>query len=196
MGQSESIKASSEQKSFWSLALASLGYRDFRLIWTGSVVEHAGEFMEVAAILWLTNELTHSPLWLTIVGSCRFITMIFFPIIGGVVADRVNRRGLLMAALIGSALLSGLLALLAATKAINLTHLIIVSLQERTPAQCRVHGHPVGTYVSRDRCPDKRILHRHGGGVAHFPHQGARLPSSHFPSPLRSGPGDPFRHPG
>jgi predicted MFS family arabinose efflux permease len=128
MSQSDCTITSSEQKSFWSLALASLGYRDFRLVWTGSVVEHAGEFMEVAAILWLTNELTHSPLWLTIVGSCRFITMIFFPIIGGVVADRVNRRGLLMAALMGSALLSGLLAFLAATKAINLTHLIIVSL--------------------------------------------------------------------
>ena len=82
----------------------------FRLIWSGSVVEHAGEFMEVAAILWLTNELTHSPLWLTIVGSCRFITMIFFPVIGGVVADRVNGRGLLIAALMGSALLSGILA--------------------------------------------------------------------------------------
>ena len=128
MGQSESITASNEQESFWSLALASLGYRDFRLLWSGSVVEHAGEFMEVAAILWLTNELTHSPLWLTIVGSCRFITMIFFPIIGGVVADRVNRRGLLVVALMGSALLSGQLALLAATKAINLTHLIVISL--------------------------------------------------------------------
>ena len=128
MGQSESITVSSDQKSFWSLALASLSYRDFRLVWSGSVVEHAGEFMEVAAILWLTNELTHSPLWLTIVGSCRFITMIFFPVIGGVVADRVNRRGLLIAALMGSALLSGILAVLAATKAINLTHLIVVSL--------------------------------------------------------------------
>lgn len=128
MGQSESDPTIDEQQSFWALALASLGYRDFRLVWSGSVVEHTGEFMEIAAILWLTNELTHSPLWLTIVGSCRFITMIFFPIIGGVVADRVNRRRLLMVALMGSALLSGTLAVLAATGIINLTHLVVISL--------------------------------------------------------------------
>ena len=63
--------------------LTSLRYRNFRLFWLGSLTEHFGEFMEIAAILWLVNELTHSPLMLTIVGSSRFITMILFPIAGG-----------------------------------------------------------------------------------------------------------------
>jgi len=108
--------------------LTSLHYRNFRLVWLGSLTEHFGEFMEIAAILWLVNEMTHSPLMLTIVGSCRFISMIPFAIVGGVVADRVNRRSLLIAALLGSSLLSVCLAMLAVTGVIAIWHLIVISL--------------------------------------------------------------------
>lgn len=125
---SEPTISVSQQKSFWSRTFVGLRYRNFRLVWLGSVTEHTGEFMEIAAILWLVNELTHSPLWLTVVGSARFISMIFFPLVGGVVADRVNRRKLLIVALTVSALLSTLLAVLAFTRIINLTHLIVISL--------------------------------------------------------------------
>ena len=118
----------SQQKSFWSRTFVGLRYRNFRLVWLGSVTEHTGEFMEIAAILWLVNELTHSPLWLTVVGSARFIPMIIFPLIGGVVADRMNRRKLLIVSLTVSASLSIFLAVLAATGIVNLTHLIVISL--------------------------------------------------------------------
>ena len=117
-----------EQESYWSLMLVSLRYRNFRLVWLGSFTEHFGEFMEIAAILWLVNELTHSPLMLTIVGSARYMAMIFFPIVGGVVADRVNRRSLLITALLGSALLSVFLALLTLARIIAVWHLIVISL--------------------------------------------------------------------
>jgi MFS family permease len=108
--------------------LASFSYRSFRLVWLGSFTEHFGEFMELAAILWLVNELTHSPLMLTIVGSCRFIAMIFLPIVGGVVADRVSRRNLLIASLLGAAFLSVCLAILVITGLIAVWHLIAISL--------------------------------------------------------------------
>ena len=126
--QSEPTTSSVRQKSFWSLTFIGLRYRNFRLVWLGSVTEHTGEFMEIAAILWLVNELTHSPLWLTVVGSCRFISMIFFPPLGGVVAERIDRRRLLIVSLIGSTLLSTCLAVLAVTGIINLVHLIVISL--------------------------------------------------------------------
>ncbi len=128
MPQSSQIPEGSRRESYRSLMLASLRYRNFRLVWLGSVTEHFGEFMEIAAILWLVNELTHSPLMLTIVGSSRFMAMIFFPIAGGVVADRVNRRSLLIASLLGAALLSVCLAILALTKLITVWHLIVIGL--------------------------------------------------------------------
>lgn len=128
MPPAEPTTSVAQQRSFWALTFVGLRYRNFRLVWLGSVSEHTGEFMELAAILWLVNELTHSPLWLTIVGSCRFIPMIVFPLLGGVVADRLDRRKLLIAALLGSASLSSCLAVLAATGRVNLTHLIVISL--------------------------------------------------------------------
>ena len=128
MRQSNHITGDTGRESYWSLMLASLRYRNFRLVWLGSVAEHFGEFMEIAAILWLVNELTHSPLMLTIVGSLRFAAMILFPIIGGVVADRVNRRSVLIVSLLGSAILSGLLAILVFAELITVWHLIVINL--------------------------------------------------------------------
>ncbi|MDP2917551.1 MAG: MFS transporter [Dehalococcoidia bacterium] len=116
------------QESYLSLMLASLRYRDFRLVWLGSFTEHFGEFMEIATILWLTNELTHSPLMLTIVGSSRYMAMVFMPMVSGVVADRVNRRSMLIVALLGSAVLSVILAILTLTGLIAVWHLIAISL--------------------------------------------------------------------
>jgi MFS family permease len=128
MTQPNQVMESMRRESYWSLMLASLHYRNFRLVWLGSFSEHFGEFMEIAAVLWLTNELTHSPLMLTIVGSARFMAMILFPIAGGVVADRVNRRSLLIIALLSSASLSVVLAILAFTGVIAVWHLIVIGL--------------------------------------------------------------------
>ncbi len=84
--------------------------------------------MELAALLWLVNDLTHSPLMLTVVGSCRFIPMIFFPVLGGMVADKMDRRRLLMGALLLAAFLSIVLAILVKTGIVAIWHIIILSL--------------------------------------------------------------------
>ena len=128
MPQSNQVTDSARRESYWSLALTSLRYRNFRLLWLGSVTEHMGEFMQAAAILWIVNEMTHSALMLTIVGSSRFIPMLFMPVVGGVVADRVNRRSLLMVSLLGAALLSIVLTLLVVAGVVALWHLIVISV--------------------------------------------------------------------
>lgn len=84
--------------------------------------------MELVALLWLVNELTHSPLMLTIVGSCRYIPMIIFPVFGGMVADIMERRKLLIIALLGASALSITLAILVKTGIIAVWHIIVLSL--------------------------------------------------------------------
>lgn len=117
-----------ESESLLYRTFVSLGYRDYRLVWLGSVTEHLGEWMELAALLWLVNDLTHSPLMLTIVGSCRYIPMMFFPVLGGMIADKMDRRRLLIGALILAASLSVVLAILVKTGIVAVWHIIILSL--------------------------------------------------------------------
>lgn len=117
-----------QTESLVSRTFASLSYRNYRLVWLGSVTEHLGEWMEMAALLWLVHDLTGSPLMLTVVGSCRFVPMLIFPILGGMVADKMDRYRLLIIALVMAALLSLILAILVKTGTVAIWHIIILSL--------------------------------------------------------------------
>lgn len=77
-------------------AFSSLRHRDFRLLWSGQVVSVIGSQMQLAAINWHIYLLTGSPLALGIVGACRAIPIILCSLAGGVVADVIDRRRLMM----------------------------------------------------------------------------------------------------
>lgn len=115
-------------RSAWTQTLRSLSYRDFRLVWLGSLTEHLGEWMELTAFLWLARELTPSPFLLTFIGFARFIPQGLFPILGGMAADRVDRRLLLILSLAFASLLSIALWLLVYTGLISIWSLVVISL--------------------------------------------------------------------
>jgi MFS family permease len=77
-------------------AFSSLRHRDFRLLWAGQIVSVIGSQMQSAAINWHIYLLTGSPLALGMVGACRAIPIIICSLAGGVVADVVDRRRLMM----------------------------------------------------------------------------------------------------
>src|SRR5574341_275218 len=78
-------------------AFASLRHRDFRLLWSGQVVSVIGSQMQLAAINWHIYLLTNSAFALGLVGACRAVPIIVCSLAGGVVADVVDRRRLMMA---------------------------------------------------------------------------------------------------
>src|ERR1700704_1793577 len=77
-------------------AFSSLRHRDFRLLWMGQIVSVTGSQMQLAAINWHIYLLTRSPLALGLVGACRAVPIILCSLVGGVVADVVDRRRLMM----------------------------------------------------------------------------------------------------
>ena len=91
-------------------SFSSLRHRDFRLLWMGQVVSVTGSQMQLAAINWHIYLLTHSALALGLVGACRAIPIILCSLMGGVVADVVDRRHLMVVTqtimLLSSALLA------------------------------------------------------------------------------------------
>ena len=78
-------------------AFSSLRHRDFRLLWMGQIVSVTGSQMQLAAINWHIYLLTRSALALGLVGACRAVPIILCSLAGGVVADVVDRRRLMIA---------------------------------------------------------------------------------------------------
>lgn len=94
---------------------AVLRHRDFRLLWQAEFASSFGTQMQRVAIAWQIFTLTGDPLQLGLLGLIRFGAIIVIGLIGGVLADRRDRRQLLVASQLGLAGTSGVLALLAAT---------------------------------------------------------------------------------
>lgn len=74
----------------------ALRSRDFRLLLAGQAISLTGSRMNEIAVVWQLYLLTHSPLALGMLGFFRVIPVIVFALGGGVVADAVDRRLLML----------------------------------------------------------------------------------------------------
>jgi len=77
-------------------AFAALRHRDFRLLWLGQIVSVTGSQMQLVAINWHVYVLTKSALALGLVGLFRGLPVILCSLAGGVVADAVDRKRLMI----------------------------------------------------------------------------------------------------
>lgn len=74
----------------------ALQHRDFRLLWFGQLISVSGSQMQAVALNWHIYLLTGSPLALGLIGLARLFPLVFFSLIGGVMADTRDRRRVLM----------------------------------------------------------------------------------------------------
>ena len=74
----------------------ALRHRNFRLYWTGQLTSLIGTWMQSVAQGWLMYRLTPSPFMLGLLGFCQFAPVLLFSLWAGVVADRVDKRRLLL----------------------------------------------------------------------------------------------------
>jgi MFS family permease len=70
----------------------ALYHRHFRLLWLGLMISVAGTQMQTWALFWHIRTLTDQPIALGGVGLARILPVIVFSLVGGVLADMVNRR--------------------------------------------------------------------------------------------------------
>lgn len=95
------------------LMFSSLKYRNFRLLWTGGIISSTGDFLEIVALNWLVYELTNSPLYLGLFNLARSLPILIFTLIAGAMADKYERRKLMIYSQGAAMILSGVLAALA-----------------------------------------------------------------------------------
>jgi MFS family permease len=92
--------------------VAALRHRDFSIYWSGSVVSQVGSQFTSVAMAWQIYELTNSPLQLGLLGLARGAPMLVLLLFGGMLADAMNRRHLMMMTQIGQMFVSASLALM------------------------------------------------------------------------------------
>jgi len=78
--------------------IRALRHRDFRLFWGGNFLSNIGTWMQNVAMGWLVLQLaTDNPaFWLGVVGFASSAPMLAFSLLGGVIADRIDRRKLML----------------------------------------------------------------------------------------------------
>lgn len=74
----------------------ALRHPNFRLYWTGQLISLVGTWMQSVAQGWLMHRLTSSPLMLGLLGFVQFLPVLFLALWAGVIADRMDKRRLLM----------------------------------------------------------------------------------------------------
>ena len=102
--------------------------RNFRLFWLSQLVSGSGTWMQSVAQAWLVLSLSHSPLVLSTVIALQFVPMLAFALVGGVVADRVPKRRLLMATNSVAALQALALGLLVTAGSVRLWEVYVLAL--------------------------------------------------------------------
>ena len=75
---------------------SALGYRDYRLVWIGAFTSTTGTWMQTIAQGWVVLQMTKSPFLLGVDGFLSTGPMLIFSLFGGVVADRIERRKIML----------------------------------------------------------------------------------------------------
>ena len=107
---------------------SSLKIRYFRIYWLGMFVSLVGTWIQSVAQSWLVFQLTNSAFLLGVVGFLGSIPIFVFSLFGGVLADRVNKRNILIFTQVSFMFLAFLLAVLTQFKIITPWQIMFIAL--------------------------------------------------------------------
>src|SRR5271165_1356327 len=103
-------------------------YRDFRLMWVGACTSSIGTWMQIMAQSWLIYRLSHSAFLLALDQFLGGMPIFLLSLIGGVVADRVERRRILLGSQYIQLASAATLTVLVATNTVHVWHILCLSL--------------------------------------------------------------------
>ncbi len=115
------------QASTFRKIFKAFHYRDFRLMWFGACSSSIGTWMQIVAQGWLIYRLSHSAFLLAFDQFLGGIPIFLFTLIGGVVADRIERRKVLLASQYLQMTSAAILTVLVATGLVHVWHILCLS---------------------------------------------------------------------
>lgn len=87
-----SSPASTTPASRWGV----LRHRHFRVFWFAAFFSFLGNWFEFVGTQWIVAQATGSTMWLSWIGAAQLLPTLILGLMGGIVADRVNRKRLLI----------------------------------------------------------------------------------------------------
>jgi MFS family permease len=105
----------------------SLRHKRFFYLWLGQLISTAGTQMQLWALFWHVNQLNKNPIALGGIGLARIVPVIVFSLIGGAVADSMNRRTVMFVTQSIAALLALVLGLLTQFGHITIWYIYIIT---------------------------------------------------------------------
>jgi len=123
MGEEMNYRAVGQQRGF----LAAFGYRNFRYLWSSDVAMSTAFSIESLVTSWLVLELTNSPYLVGLITACRFAGMVLGPLLGAL-ADRFERRQILIVTRAASGIFALILTALYYTSLLEVWHIFILVL--------------------------------------------------------------------
>src|SRR5205823_11127095 len=105
----------------------ALRHRNFRLFWFGQLISLIGTWMQTTAQAWLVLELTHSAWLLGVVGALQFLPVMLLALFGGVLADRLPKRTVLLFTQSSAMIQAFVLWTLVATGTVHLWHVLVLA---------------------------------------------------------------------
>jgi MFS family permease len=114
-------------RSHFARALISLEHRNFRLFWSGQLISLIGTWMQTTGQAWLVLQITKSAWALGLVGALQFLPVMLFSLFGGVLADRVPKRTVVVFTQSFALLQATVLWFLVATGTVQLWHIFVLA---------------------------------------------------------------------
>jgi MFS family permease len=105
----------------------SFRHRNYQILFPANAVSNIGSWAQRIAQDWLVLELTHSGTYLGLVTALQFAPVLLFSLHGGALADRFNKRKVLIATNIAGGLSSAALGILVMTGVVALWHVFLLA---------------------------------------------------------------------
>jgi len=105
----------------------SFRHRDFAVFWSGNFLSNIGTWMQTVALGWLVLEITDSAWMVGVNGFVSAAPTLLFTLIGGAIADRVDRRRLMLVMQFGMLALALLLGTLTLFEKIDLRSILVIA---------------------------------------------------------------------
>ncbi len=119
------MAAGSSTEIFSRLA-PSFAFRDFRLLWVSTLLQSTSMGMNWVVVGWLVFEITDSAFMVGLSSALTMLPFFLLGLVSGAVADRVDRRTLLITVTLGGVVVSLVIAIVLISDVAHLWHILVL----------------------------------------------------------------------